>query len=78
MNKRFSRVKTALGFGSEYDFHSIRRTVSTLLEQGDVVEGVAADILGHNKTTMTYGLYSRGSSVEQMTKAIEAIDYSFG
>ena len=78
VGKRFSRVKTALGFGSEYDFHSIRRTVSTLLEQGDVVEGVAADILGHNKTTMTYGLYSRGSSVEQMTKAIEAIDYSFG
>ena len=78
VGKRFSRVKTALGFGSEYDFHSIRRTVSTLLEQNGVVEGIAADILGHNKTTMTYGLYSRGSSVEQMTTAIEAIDYSFG
>ena len=50
----------------------------TFQKQGDVVEGVAADILGHNKSTKTYGLYSRGSSVEQMTKAIEAIDYSFG
>ena len=78
VGKKFSIVKTALGFNGKYDFHSIRRTVSTLLEQGGVVESIAADILGHNKTTMTYGLYSRGSSIEQMTTAIDVIDYGFG
>ena len=50
----------------------------TFQKQGDVVEGVAADILGHNKSTKTYGLYSRGSSIEQTNTAIDVIDYGFG
>jgi integrase len=51
-----------MGFGDEKVFHSIRKTVSTLFEQAEVLEGVAADILGHEKQAMTYGLYSGGSS----------------
>lgn len=72
---RFSRFKTALGFGSQHVFHSIRKTVATLFEQAGVLESVAADILGHEKTTMTYGLYSGGSSLAQKREAIERLKY---
>ena len=75
VGKRFSRLKTKLGFGDQHDFHSIRKTVSTQLEQAGVSEGVSADILGHEKKTMTYGLYSGGTSMEQKTAAINLIDY---
>jgi hypothetical protein len=34
------------------------------LKNAGVLEGVAADIIGHQKQTMTYGLYSMGSSLE--------------
>jgi hypothetical protein len=34
------------------------------LEQAGVNEGIAADILGHEKQTMTYGLYSAGTNPE--------------
>ena len=75
LGKRFGRLKEALGFGERYVFHSIRKTVTTLLEQAGVAEGITADIVGHEKQTMTYGLYSGGTSIEQKTDAINRIDY---
>jgi hypothetical protein len=60
IGKRFGRLKTSLGFGPEHVFHSIRKTVATLLEDAQCPEGIAADIIGHDKPTMTYGLYSGG------------------
>jgi hypothetical protein len=35
----------------------------------------AADIIGHEKTTMTYGLYSGGATLEVKREAIEKIVY---
>lgn len=76
IGKRFGRLKTALGFGKRHVFHSIRRTVATLLENAAVPEGVSADIIGHEKTTMTYGLCSGGASLEVKGEAIEKLRYS--
>ena len=60
-------------------FHSIRKTVATLLEQADVHENVTCDIVGHEKTaTLNYDLYSGGTSMEQKRSAVEKIDYRFG
>lgn len=72
---RFSRLKLRLGFGLEHNFHSLRRTVATLFEDAGVVEGVAADILGHKKQTMTYGVYSGGTSLATKAKAIAKLVY---
>ena len=75
MSKQFGKVKSKLGYDSRYVFHSIRKTVATQLEQAEFSEGVAADILGHDKPTMTYGVYSGGTSLEQKRKAIMRLDY---
>ncbi|MTD33429.1 tyrosine-type recombinase/integrase [Paludibacterium denitrificans] len=77
LGKRFGRLKDELGHGPERVFHSIRKTVATMLENAGVSEGVAADILGHEKSTITYGLYSGGTSIENKTKAIENLKYSW-
>jgi integrase len=71
LGQRFGRLKTAMGFGPELVFHSIRKTVATLLEDAGCPEGVAADILGHDKPTMTYGLYSGGSSMATKREWLE-------
>ena len=63
LGKRFGRLKTCAGFGPDLVFHSIRKTVATLLEDAGAPEGVAADILGHEKPSITYGLYSGGASL---------------
>jgi len=75
VGKRFGRLKKAAGFGDEHVFHSIRRTVATLLEDAGVPENVAADIIGHEKATMTYGLYSGGTSLDTRRTALEKITY---
>jgi len=75
VGKRFGRLKSELGFAPQHVFHSIRKTVATLLENAGVPEGVSADILGHEKPTMTYGLYSGGASLETKRKALAKLSY---
>ena len=75
IGKRFGRAKTKLGFGRDKVFHSIRKTVATQLEGAGVLENITADILGHEKQTITYGIYSGGTSLEQKTKAILQLSY---
>lgn len=75
IGKRFGRLRDALGFGGDLVFHSIRKTVATKLENAGVPEGVAADILGHKKKTMTYGLYSGGTDFGKKAEAIAKLAY---
>ena len=65
-----------MGFtkGSEV-FHSIRKTLITLLENAGVPEGVAADIARREKQSMTYGLYSIGSVLEIKREALAKAVY---
>ncbi|MGE4612189.1 MAG: DUF6538 domain-containing protein [Paracoccaceae bacterium] len=76
VGREFSLLKDSLGFDRRKVFHSIRKTVATMFEQAEVAEGIAADILGHHKQTMSYGLYSGGSSLDQKHDAIMELDYS--
>ena len=71
--KRFGRLKESAGYGDNLVFHSLRKTYATTCEQLGIPEGVAADILGHRKETMTYGLYSGGTSIEQKKEAIDKV-----
>ena len=75
IGKRFGKLKSAMGFGSQHVFHSIRKTVVTILEIGGVSENVVADIVGHEKTTMTYGLYSGGVSLAVKREALAKLAY---
>lgn len=75
IGKRFGRLKQSLGFSEKKVFHSIRKTVVTLLEDAGVSENLTADIVGHEKPRITYGLYSGGHSLAPMKEAIEKIRY---
>lgn len=74
VGKRFGRLKAKLGYGDRHVFHSIRKTATTVFEQAGVVEGITADIMGHEKQTMTYGLYSGGTSVKQRFEAVAVFE----
>jgi integrase len=75
LGQRFGRLKTKQKFSTRYVFHSIRKTFTTMLENAGVGENLAADIVGHEKPRITYGLYSGGASLEVMRKAIKKIAY---
>ena len=48
------------------DAHSFRRYYATQLEQVGTPENIAASILGHSKSSLSYDLYSGGPLIEQM------------
>lgn len=76
IGKQFGRLKAAAGFTTRSKcFHSYRKTFVTQMEQAGVPEGVVADIVGHEKNTITYGVYSGGSSLTQKKQAILKIMY---
>lgn len=75
LGKRFSRLKTSMGYTNNHNFHSIRHTLTTLLENAGIPENISSDIVGHEKKTMTYGLYSGGTSMKLKREAIEKIQY---
>ena len=75
IGKRFGRLKDDLGHSKRHVFHSIRKTVTTELENAGITENVTADILGHHKPSMTYGVYSGGSRLEVLREAIEKLSY---
>jgi hypothetical protein len=64
-----------MGFREARIFHSVRKTVATMLENAGAVGNVAADIIGHDKPTMTYGLLSGGNSLKVKQAAIEKLSY---
>ena len=47
----------------------------TLKKDADVSEHIAADLLGHEITTMTYGLYARGVGLEVKREALAKLKY---
>jgi integrase len=75
IGKRFGRLKDAMGYGKGHVFHSLRKTLVTMLEDAGVSENLAADIVGHEKPRITYGLYSGGASLATKAEAIERVRY---
>ena len=75
IGKRFGRFKKALGYDERYVFHSIRKTFTSRLEAADVPELLAARLLGHEVKTISYGLYSSGSTFPQLRDAINHVNY---
>jgi len=77
VGKRFGRLKRQVlqdGASRSKCFHSIRKFVVTTLEQAGIAEGIAADLVGHEKPNITYNVYSNGSSMSQLQQAIKALD----
>ncbi len=75
---RFSLLKRSLKMSATKTFHSFRHTVIGSLEKEQVLENITADIVGHKKTSMSYGVYSAGTATVHRHEAINKIrPYSF-
>ena len=76
IGNQFTLLKYSLGYGEEKNFHSFRRSFITEIENLETPENIAADIVGHKKMTMGYGLYSGGASIATMKKWVEKVSFS--
>jgi len=77
LSKAFGRLKTAMGFGPQHVFHSVRSMVVTQLQRVDVPGVLIAELVGHETGTVTFDVYAGGHSVAQKQAAIGKLDYKF-
>ena len=73
-SKQIGDIKRKLGITErEKSFHSFRVHMASNLERADVPENRAVWILGHTRTlSLSYGLYSKGPSLEQLREDVES------
>jgi|GEM_PF-3905912 len=75
--KEFSRFKRSLGFNDRRKvFHSFRKNVVGQLESAGVPQNEVAQIIGHEKQGLTFGVYGEQLSLERLAEIIELVDYS--
>lgn len=75
IRKRFGNLKTRLGFPKGKTYHSIRKTVITMLQHADVRTTTIQDIVGHERKGMTEGTYYDGATPEAKAEAIAKLVY---
>jgi len=71
IGKRFGRLKKSLGFGPQYVFESIRKTVIAMLEQEEVLKETINYLLGHQTDRRALGPLS----IKRRKDAIEKLVY---
>lgn len=75
VGKRAGRLMENVLNTSGITLHSFRHTVATKFKNAQVDELIAAAILGHSVTGMTYGRYGKGYEIGLLNEAIQKLCY---
>jgi integrase len=75
VSKAFRRYRERVGVvGALRDFHALRNTFIEAMEAAEVPEPTVKLLVGHKRSSLTYGHYSRGARVE-LRQAMEKLTY---
>ena len=55
--------------------YSLRKNYATALEDAGVSENIAQQLMGHEKGSLSYGLYSRGASIDVLRAAVSRLRF---
>src|SRR5262249_53953182 len=76
VSKAFRRYCSKMGFNDEtLVFHSLRKTFTEVMEAAEVPESTVKLLIGHTRSSLTYGGYSQGQRVK-LRKIIRKLKYS--
>jgi len=75
-SKRFTTCRRGLDLDRRrLSFHSLRKNVGTALERAAVPESEAVQVLGHEKLSMSYSVYSLGLDIKGLQGVVAKIVY---
>jgi integrase len=76
VSKRFGASIRRLGFADPaLTFHSLRNTLIQNLEEAGAVQSTVQLVVGHARSSITYGGYSKGISQEKLQQAVAQVSY---
>ncbi len=74
--KEFSRFKAARGFTDRQKvFHSFRKNVVGQLEAAGIPQNEVAQLVGHEKQGLTFGVYGGRMTLQRLAEIVALIDY---
>lgn len=74
--REFTRFKQALGFTDRAKaFHSFRKNAVAQWEAASIPETEVAQIVGHEKKGITFGVYGRGVSIKRKAEIVAMLSY---
>lgn len=73
VSRWFNRYRKTLGIDRQ--FHSLRHTVATRLREAGVPFDLVADILGHTRSDLETGRYTKEASVQRKYEALSKLEY---
>jgi integrase len=77
ISKAFTTHRRTLGLDRPgLAFHSLRKNVATALERARVPENEAVQLLGHEKMSMSYSVYSLGLDLHGLQDVVERVRYN--
>jgi integrase len=77
ISKAFTVHRRTLGLDRPgLAFHSLRKNVATALERARVPENEAVQLLGHEKMSMSYSVYSLGLDLHGLQDVVERVQYN--
>jgi integrase len=75
VSKAYGRFREQVGVDQPgQDFHALRNTFIECMEGLEIAESTVKLLVGHKRTSMTYGHYSKGQRVS-LRSALEKLDY---
>lgn len=76
IGKRFGSMQERLGYDDRaLNYHTLRNTFITSCEEVGLPPATVKLLVGHKRTDITFGLYSRGVSQELLQKAISEVSF---
>ena len=76
VGKRFGRAIRKLGFAdSALTFHTLRNSFMQRCEEASIPESTVKLIVGHKRSSLTYGLYSPGLQLSTLAKELNKITF---
>lgn len=75
ISKRFGRLKTALEYGDEYVFHSIRKTFASTLWSAGVERELISQMMGHTTGSITIDIYAKDPAFSTKMRAVKKVSY---
>jgi len=79
VGKRLNRLLSRAGINHERKVaHSFRKSVGTKLERAGVPENEAVELLGHEKLSMSYSVYSAGVGLRRLKEVVDTIEFRGG
>ena len=73
--KKLTRLRKKIGMPEGVEFHTLRNTFATCMENLNIPRNHISQLMGHEDSNMALDVYSSGLAIEPLVKSINELTY---